>query len=484
MRNLLLLSFLLVYATTSAQKELDVELHRNTGYLGASVFKPFFIGKGYQSPDYWRGVHFKSGLMFANVSWGQQVKTNGDSTSMVNNGVIASFGIRASKPTTHSGRLNIVSAAFRPKIDMGVVYSSIPKDTIIPDLGDRPMAVGFHLSPGVIMRLSSVYVIASVDADAMVNWIPFMSRANRPHNLGHGVMFTPSVTIGFDNAWEILQPKRRRFAGSYTYTEYTETRNTYVRDYSDGKIYHITAGYTQTKVGFYDYVVHRIDPYWGFGPAYTFFPQTEKIGTTALYGLAAGFKLGLLKVDALYLQGQKGMLNGIPLDSIRYANYNGKPINYVSSVAATEKSIRAGINLANLLRNGSYKSSDRKLTGTSFYALCIYYKYGRMDFTSPPVYAFEGAAETLSGALDASNVESSAATDARKLPESSPVQGFGASLDMGMVHASYERMKFKDAPVANGSTVTLSLQIPVVRIISVLHFNYKERKKAKKDIAK
>lgn len=478
-----------LFIQLNAQEGMNIEGHRSTGYLGASISKPLFIGKSYESPDYWRGVHFKSGIFMMKFAWGQQVRSNADSTTQIGKGFILNWGIRFSKPTTREDRMTIGSFAFRPKLDAGMTFAAIPRDTIPEGWGDGPTSFGVHLSPGIIMRASSVYLIASLDCDAMMNVLPFLNKANKPYNLGRGLVVTPTITLAFDNAWELLSPKKRRFTGTTTYTEWVTTGYTYRTTYEREGIYDKTT-YWQIERGFYreksvayDYVLHKIDPFWGIGPVATFFPQNNRTGATSMFGGVIGAKVSFLKLEAQYLQGKKGLQNGVEDRYIRYAQSGGKAINYTASVNVTETSIKAGLNLANLIygRNSFISYDDRsKTVGSTFYGFCVYYKYGKMTFNSAPSYTFSGAEQQIDSTFSAHNIESSAATDARRLPGSSTVQGFGISFDMGCVQMSYERLRFSKAPIADGGQVSVSLIFPVQKAVSFLAVRHSVKKRGQR----
>jgi|GEM_PF-3594699 len=488
MRPLLCVSLFLLACPLIAQekkqepKEIDLAAHKSIGYLGATVSQPLFIGKGYESPGYWRGIHFKSGLFFINWTWGQTTKTQADTTSLLGNGTMITWGIRFSKPTTKSGKMTAATAAFRPKFDAGISFAAIPKDTLPPSVGDGPASFGFHLSPGVILRASSLYVIASADVDAMMNWIPVMNRANKPYNLGRGFIITPSITIGFDNAWDLLSPRFRHYEGTYTYTEFRTTRIDYHYDYWKDELTKITKGYTVEKTGFYNYNIYKIDPFIGIGPVYKFMPQRSRFGETSMIGGQLGLKVSFLKLEAQYLQGRLGLQNGIPQQYMKSARHEGRPITYTASVNATEMSAKAGVNITNLFfgKKKMISDDDSRKIGTTFYGLCVYYKYGKTTFNAPAVYTYAGAEAQLDSAMSMYNIESSSSTDARMLPGSATVQGLGGSLDMGIVSLNYEKLRYDNAAIADGGTVSLSLILPVHKVVRMAFVKRKINKLSRK----
>lgn len=465
-----------------AQKEMDLAAHKTIGYLGAGLSRPVFVGKDYEPIDLWQSVHLKQGLFFMDFRWGRHIMKQADSTAFIGKGFIFNWGMRFSKPTTNKkGRLTIGSFAFSPKFDFGIGFASIPLDSVTKGFGDGPMSFGVHMSPGVIVRASSMYIIASCDIDAMMSVQPF-GKERKTFNLGRGLIVSPSVTLAFDNGWELLSPKIRHREGTYTYTEYHTTgisyRTTYNSTTDQYESWRIERGYSVEKLGFYSYTIHKVDPFIGLGPVYSFYTHNN-YGSTQMIGAVAGMKLSFLKLDAQYLVGQKGMGNGISDDIAQSAQYNGRTLNFTSAVPATEMSASAGVNLANILfgrKNEVFYDGYSKWAGSTFYGICIYYRYGRMTFNSAPTYTFAGAEQALDSLFATNLHESSATTDARKIPSKSIMQGVGVSLDFGMVSLSAEKLRYKSAPIANGWNVKLALVIPVRKAIHLSKLTRRVRK--------
>lgn len=475
--------FFLCVLQLHAQEEMDIQAHKPIGYLGAGLSRPLFINKDFEALDLWQSVHLKQGLFFMDFRWGRHIMKNADSTAFIGKGFIFDWGMRFSKPTTNrNGRLTIGSAAFTPKFDFGISFASMPIDSVTKGFGDGPMSMGLHMSPGVIARLSSLYIIASCDVDAMLSIQPLGGAERKSFNLARGLIISPQVTLAFDNGWELLSPKIRHREGTYRYTEYHTTawsyRTTYNSTTDEYEYWRIERGYTVEKLGFYSYTVNKVDPFIGLGPVYSFYTHNN-YGATNMIGAVAGLKISLLKLDAQYLVGQKGMGNGIADQIAQNVVHNGQTINYTSSVKATEMSVSAGINLANVLfgRKNSVFFDDRsRALGSTFYGLCIYYRYGQMTFGAAPEYTFAGAEQSLDSLFATNLHASSAHTDARKLPASSVMQGLGVSLDFGMVSLSAEKLKFRSAPIANGWNVRLALVIPIRKAITLSKLSRKTRR--------
>lgn len=474
-------------AQTSGGEEMDIGAHKTISYLGAGVSQPMFIGKDSKALGYWQGLSLKSGLFFMQAQWGRTIDKQLDSNTYIGRGFTFSWGIRFSKPTTKPGRMALGTFALKPKIDFGITFAHIPHDTLVTGFS-YPMSLGMHMSPGLIMRASSIYLIASCDVDIVGSVDPMFKPQEKHFNLGRGIIISPSLTLGFDNGWEILAPVTRKGEGTFTVTEFHYTGESW-RTYDDpvtGRRMeeHTTRGYTTSHTGVYTYQLRKIDAFMGIGPVMEFYTNANR-GQTQMVGGEFGFKASFLKVDAQYLTGWKGLGNGLRDDYAQKAMYNGQRINYTSAVRATEMSVKAGVNVVNFLYPKSHFESDAdgriKVLGTTFYGLCFYYKYGQMTFSGDPVYTFEGAEQSLDAAFAGGLGEQSAATDARMLPASSIMQGLGMSIDFGMVSVGIERMRFNDAPIADGLQGSISLVIPVRRTIRMARLRAGDRKKNKEN---
>lgn len=474
-----------LHAQTSGGGEMNIAGHKTISYLGAGVSQPMFIGKESEALGYWQGLSLKSGLFYMQAQCGRTIDKQLDSNTYIGRGFIFSWGMRFSKPTTKPGKMTLGTFALKPKFDFGITFAHVPHDTLVTGF-NYPMSLGVHLSPGLILRASSIYLIASCDVDFVGSVEPMFKPAEKHFNLARGTIISPSLTIGFDNGWEILAPVTRKGEGTYTITEFHYTGESW-RTYDDPVTghrmeEHTTRGYTTSHTGVYTYQLRKIDAFMGIGPVMEFYTNANR-GQTQMVGGEFGFKASFLKVDAQYLTGWKGLGNGIRDDYAQKAMYNGQRINYTSAVRATEMSVKAGVNLANFIYPKSQLESDAdgriRILGTTFYGLCVYYKYGQMNFSGDPVYTFEGAEQSLDAAFASGLGEQSTATDARMLPASSIMQGFGMTIDFGMVSVGIERMKFKDAPIADGLQGSISLVIPVRRTIRMARLRAIDNNRAK-----
>lgn len=466
---------------------MDIEAHKTISYLGASISQPVFIGKDQKALGYWQGLQMKSGLFFMQAQWGKTIDKQLDSNRYIGRAFMFNWGMRFSKPTTKRGKMALGTFAFQPKFDFGITFAHMPHDTLVTGFA-YPMSLGVHLSPGLIMRASSIYVLASCDVDFIGSVEPMFKSAEKHFNMGRGTIISPTLTIGFDNGWELLAPTIRKGEGMYTVTEFHYTGESW-RTYDDpitGRRMeeHTTRGYTTSHTGVYSYQFRRIDGYIGLGPALEFYTNAN-VGQTQMYGGKLGAVLGPFRIEGGFTTGVKGLRNGVSDTYVESARYEGSHINYTSSVNATAMYGKAGFNLAHLFYpKHDFKSdydSRTRILGTTFYGFTVYYKYGQMNFSGPPQYTFEGAEQSLDALFMSGLAEQGTSTDARLLPESSVMQGFGFTIDFGMVSVGVEKLKFADAPIADGIQGTMSVMLPVRKIVHMSSLRMKDRKKAREN---
>lgn len=486
MRILLIASAILLNIALRCQdtqhQPPDFTALKTIGYLGAGYSWPKFVGKNFEPVGPWNNATMNQGLFFMEFRWGRHLMKNPDSTAFLGKGFILNWGMHFAPPTNNKhGRLNFSSFAIAPKFDFGVGFACIPIDSTVIGFGDGPMSFGFHMSPGVMLRASSVYVVASYDMDALMSVQPF-GAAKETFNLGRGIICSPTVSLCFDNGWELLEPSIRHREGTYKYTEFHTTGISYRTGYNPStgnyEEWRYERGYLEEKTGFYNYTIHKVDGFVGLGPVYTFYNHNN-YGTTQMIGGQIGAKISLLKLTGEYLVGQKGTGNGIEDKVAQFAQYNGQTINYTAAVKASEMSFSAGLNLANLVfgrKNSIFYDDQNRATGTCFYSFVVYYKYGKMNFNGVPTYTYAGAEQSLDSLYATSTFEPSAAIDARYLPSSSTFQGIGVSLEFGLVSLGVEKLKFKDAPVANGWDCSLGVIVPVRKAIHLSRLNHRARK--------
>ncbi len=479
-----ILLILLLSNNAHAQKELDLGAHKTISYLGASVSKPMFIGKDQEALGYWQGLSLKSGLFFMQVQWGRTADKNLDSTGHIGRGFMFNWGMRFSAPTTKPGKMALGTMALKPKIDFGITFAHIPYDTIVRGF-NYPMSLGMHLSPGLIFRASSVYLLASCDVDILGSVEPLFKPDEKRFNMGRGLVITPTLTIGFDNGWEVLAPRIRKGSGTYTETTFHYTGETWTTHIDPVYGYvstHTIRGTVTSETKAYSYQFRRIDGYIGLGPVLEFYTNAN-VGQTQMLGGQVGVVAGPVRIDGIYTTGMKGLGNGVSDALVESATYDGAKINYTSSVGATELSGRIGFNLAHLLYPKSGFKSDydgrTRILGTTFYGFTVYYKYGQMTFNGAPEYTFVGADQSLDALFDNGLAEQNATTDARMLPKTSIMRGFGCTVDFGMVSVGIEKIQFDDAPIANGIQGTMSVLLPVRKIAHMSRLRAHDRKKSK-----
>jgi hypothetical protein len=484
-KALLIVVLMCVSFGLNAQKEIDLDAHKTISYLGANISKPIFIGKDQEALGYWQGLQLKSGIFFMQAQWGRTIDKQADSSRYIGRAFMFNWGMRFSAPTTKPGKMTLGTFSIQPKIDFGICFAHMPHDTIVRGF-NYPMSLGMHMSPGVIMRASSIYVLASCDVDIIGSVEPIFKKEEKHFNMGRGIIITPTLTIGFDNGWELLAPTIRKGSGTYTETTFHYTGESWTTRYDPaygGYVsVHTTRGYTTSQKKAYSYQFRRIDGYLGLGPVLEFYTNAN-IGQTQMLGGKIGAVVGPLRIEGAYTTGVKGMGNGVRDEYVESAQYNGARINYTSSVNATAMYGKIGFNLAHLLYpkndfKSSYDSRTRIL-GTTFYGFTLYYKYGQMTFNGSPQYTFEGAEQSLDALFSTGLAEASAATDARMLPATTIMKGFGCSIDFGMVSVGIERLEFDDAPIANGIQGTLSVMLPVRKIVHMSRLRMIDRRNEK-----
>lgn len=490
MRNFIVLLGILgtfgLTAQTSGGKEMNLEGHKTISYLAANISKPLFIGKDQEALGYWQGLQLKSGLFYMQAQWGRTIDKQLDSTRYIGRAFMFNWGIRFSAPTTKPGKMTLGTFSIQPKIDFGITFAHMPHDTIVRGF-NYPMSLGMHLSPGVILRASSIYLLASCDVDIIGSVEPMFKKDEKHFNMGRGLIITPTLTIGFDNGWELLAPTIRKGSGTYTETTFHYTGETWTTRYDPGVGYvsvHTIRGVETSQTKAYSYQFRRIDGYIGLGPVLEFYTNAN-VGQTQMLGGKAGAVLGPFRIEGAYTTGIKGLGNGVRDEYVQSAQHDGAHINYTSSVNATAMYGKVGFNLAHLLYpKHSFKSSydsRTRILGTTFYGFTLYYKYGQISFNGTPQYTFEGAEQSLDALFSSGLEEQSASTDARMLPATSIMKGFGCSLDFGMVSVGIERLEFDDAPIANGIQGTLSVMLPVRKIVHMSRLRMLDRKKEKAD---
>lgn len=449
-----------------------------TGSLGVQVTRPYFVGRPYDATGYWQGVNLQTGVMRGSLVRGLVKRTGADGTVRHTNGFIGQWGVRLGGHVFRDGRLIMNSVRAIPFVNMGVTYMRLPKDSMPSDRDLLPMSFGFHVSPGLTLRLSSIYITAQAEVHGMANWIPFMNRERRANNLGTGLMILPVVSIGIDNGWDVLAPtifNARSSTG--TLRELGSTTN---MDYVRGVRTTVTT-YQRTSTASAQ-AIYQIDPYFGVGPSFAFSPRTDHHGESRLWGLNAGGKFGMFRLDGFYRMGYLGLHNGVHVSDINQAFPNELDMNFTSYVPVSQVGGKAGINLFWFFKN-MISSTNRKgsaiFGSLPFYSVFLNYQRGITQFTGPARYHFQQATNRMDAYYAAAGIAHNSSNDARQLPGKSSFQSLGVAIEMGMVSLGYENLFVKDARIANSTLYHLTVNLPLGRMASMLRLQAKTKSRLK-----
>lgn len=459
------LYFLFVSALLSGVKAQNIDIlgsADSSSYVAFHVKKPF-LKRGLEPWDYWTGLNVKLGSMSAGFSTGSYTDPSELDFSGTRTGWM--FYLSGQYPLWKRKRamerLSIGSIHLEPYFSYGFAYTRIGVDG--PD--DKSIGYGLQAFPGLLLRVSSLYIDLRPEAYLLINNPFLMAKDSR--NGASGFVFMPSLAVGFDGMFDIFNPvfnsktvnnkvQRSNLIDSKTtgYTiSYDPGLGTWVHTRYTSNIYEVWE-----EDRYVSYNAYLSGAFLMLGPRFRIMQVRPEVGRTFMMGANAGARFGAFGIDAYYLTGEYGLRSGIPMAEIA-ATYPEEPgLSFRSTIRATETGASFHINPWGFAFSNSHNPF---LNEVSFFRVNGKFNVSMLSFEGDPVYTSAAHAVKKEGYFLANpGIEASASNDASFLPAEALGFGWGIAVEFGAASISYDVIKYKDAPIADQQTFSLGLNIP------------------------
>jgi len=462
MKRIIILSLIMLPVLAQAQ----ADVFSNNGYMGVTFSKHDFRN-GMKRVGDWQGIEFTTGKFVFGFSQGSLRHENADSTIGSPSGKMFSMGARVGWDLNLGGN-SFFSVGAKPFIDFAGVSSQVTN--IIANT--KTSSIGFKVSPGIQLRFSHLYLIAKYDAGLHLNTVFW--GGNGKYNAVKGYLGGLNFTIGIENGFDLLIPNLYSFRGlkmkvkQYENSEYGYNKR---GDYIKTTIKTTVTSYTPGEV-----LLSAINPFWGVGPSYSFYPRYKRHAPTEMKGINAGVRFNYWMLDGFYEEGAMGLDGLVGRDEIIVNYPRLRDYSFSSQIEAKNYGGRIGFNLSKLLKFAYFKM-DKKTGKTAamkvpFTRISAFYTMGVTEFKSKPTFTYEGANALLTDYQTKKSITPDATNNANYLPEKTTFTGWGMSLEFGSAFFNYTKLKYKDAKIADHNQMTIGANIPLGRVINSVRASY------------
>jgi hypothetical protein len=442
------------------------------GYVGISTSLMNFGAKNFEAPHFFQGAEGNFSNMTFSFLRGSLLKKGADSTYARPNGVIFKVGYRLGRDFI-LGSNSFTSVGFKPYVQISGSYASMPNKLLN---NGKAGSGGLVVSPGVQFKFSHLYVNAAYDAGLYMGTVFW--GGNGAHNLGKGFLGGLTVTIGLDNAFDLLAPEAFTMKG-YNVRKSSSTSESGVKFDNRGAYKEIVTT-TVTSYSPGERALVLMAPFWGAGPMYSFHPQTNNQAATSMVGASAGFRIWYLMVDGFYETGQMGLKDPVPLNDITITFPQLRDYSFSSTVAAEQYGGRIGINATKILALMNFSGDKMSAKWrVPFVRIQAYYNYGVAKFSGTPEFTLKGARQRLAEFQTRNGITPGPTNNPDFLPGSTTLSGWGANLEIGAVYFSATKYEYANAEIANHIQYAVGANIPFGRLFR--SFKVRAGKFSKKD---
>ena len=447
------------------------------GYMGYSLYRPNFKNDFKRLGD-WEGVEFTFKDMVLSYYRGSLRDVNADSTFASPSGKLFSAGYRFGKEF-NLGKNSFFSAGVKPFIQFSVPLSSVTNKVT----NSPTYSLGAVLSPGLQVRFSHLYVIAKYDAGLHFNQ-SFWAKNGR-HNAVKGYLGGLSLTVGLENAFDLLSPELFSFKGlRYTKKKYKRIEDgKYDRKTNTYYYNEVTTTVTEYSPG--EVATNFVRPFWGIGPSYSFNALADRQAPTRMTGLNFGVRVNYWMIDGFYEEGNIGLSDKVGREEIITTYPQLRNYDFSSQVKGKRYGGRIGFNLSRLLMFSNFKeNSDGNMAqvkaSVPFLRFSAFYTMGVTEFLEKPNYTFEDGSARLADYQTKSSITPSAENNPDYLPTKANFSGYGVSFEIGAAYMNYTWYKYKNATIADHNSFTIGANIPLGRIFHSARARYVLGKMARK----
>lgn len=427
------------------------------GYVGISSSLLNIGNKNFEAPNLFQGAEGNFSNMTFSFLRGTVLKVGSDSTYAKPNGAIFKVGYRLGRDF-HLGNNSFTSAGFKPYIQISGSYASMPNKLLN---NGKIGSAGLVVSPGVQFKFSHFYLNAAYDAGMYLNTTFW--GGNGDHNLAKGFIGGLTVTVGLDNAFDLLAPEAFTMKGYNVRKSSTSAESGIKYDNQGAYKELVTTTVTSYTPG--ERALTLLSPFWGIGPMYSFHPQTNNQAATSMLGATGGFRIWYLMVDGFYETGQMGLKDPVSLNDITITYPQVRDYNFSSKIQAEQYGGRIGINATKILSLLNFSGDKRAAKWkVPFVRVQAYYNYGIVNFTGAPEYTFTDARQRLLDFQERNGITPGPENNPDFLSGSTTFSGWGANLEIGAVFFSATNYNYSDADIANHVQYAVGANIPFGRL--------------------
>ena len=463
--RLLLTGLLGSLALALLAQQDDVNPFYGNGYIGYTTKRPS-LPQDYEPIADWQGIEAQLGSMVFGVHRGRHRLQDADSTVASIDGSLFQIGYRIGYPLD-LGYNSMLSAAIKPYLQVSGSYASI---------SDRPLndvigSAGLVFSPGVEARFSQFYLVAQYDAGLYMNTNFF--GGNRQYNVARGYIGGVTLTLGIDNAFDLLAPSAYTSSGYDVAISESKREETRLNE-RNGRLERWVITTTTTNYSPGTRMLYLMRPFWGVGPTYSFAPRRGRRAATDMIGINAGTRFWYLSLDGFYETGHIGTEGQVGRNPILINYPELRDYDFSSRVPATQYGGKVGLNVTKVFSFLNFVQSSRSKRYTRwrvpFLRLEGYYTYGVATFDGEPEYTYTDARARLQDYQSRNDILPDATNNPDFLPESSTFSGYGVSIEAGSAFGRYTWYEYHDASLADHGQWTVGANIPLGRFFNYLRF--------------
>lgn len=432
-----------------------------SGYIGYSFKNINFQPKGFSNFGGWHGMEADLGGMTFSYHQGQLREIGADSTIGNPKGSSALIGFKIGPQNWKLGYNSFTSMAIKPyvKVSGGVMEASNKV------LDENISSFGLVFSPGLELKFSHLYINASYDAGFFMNG----SVGGKDLNIGKGFIGGTTITIGIENAFDLLVPKMYSFKG-YNVSKQTLKSEKELKYDLDRRLWIIEQ--TTTTITSYtpgERIMALVRPFWGVGPSYSYHPLMKRQAPTSMLGANLGIRFWYLMLDGFYEEGTMGLEDKVGKEEILTTFPVLRDYDFSSQVQAKNYGGRIGFNLSKVFAMMNFNQTDGR-DGVSksyvpFTRLNVFYTMGITEFNpQAPVYTYDNGESKLKQYQELKEITPDASNNPNFLPQKSKFSGWGGSIEVGAAYFAMTWYKYEDAAIANHMNYTVGANIPLGRL--------------------
>ena len=433
------------------------------GFIGYSIKNINFKPKGFENRGNWEGVEMDLGGMSFSYHQGQVRAMGADSTMGNPKGSSAMIGFKVGPDNWRLGSNSFFSMSIKPYLKISGAVLEASNRVLDEDI----TSFGLVASPGLELRFSHIYLNLNYDAGLYTNG----SINGKNLNIAKGYVGGTTVTIGIQNAFDLLIPRNYSFKGYNVTKEKYRTDKTTFEYNNYRQRYEFVRRITEKTITSYspgERVLAMVKPFWGVGPSYSYHAQRERQASTSMIGVNLGLRFSYFMIDGFYEAGSMGLKDKIGKKEIIQTYPVLRDFDFSSRVEVNHYGGRIGFNLSKFLAMSNFIPTDKNKNISGWYVPFTrvngFFTMGFTEFNSLPNYTYEGASKRLQEYQSIKGFAPSAKNNPDYIPEKTMFTGWGLSLELGAAYFNWTKYSYKDATIANHSNFTIGANIPLGRI--------------------